>query len=72
MGNLVMAKKKKKEKDPPGGFKARHTGHIENEIGYAKKRKKEVEARDHIIGEGYAERQIAESLRLAGKINTEI
>lgn len=27
---------------------------------------------DRIIGEGYAERQIAESLRLAGKINTEL
>lgn len=25
-----------------------------------------------IIGEGYAERQIADSLRLAGKINTEL
>lgn len=27
---------------------------------------------DRIIGEGYAERQIAESLRLAGKVKTEL
>lgn len=27
---------------------------------------------DRIVGEGYAERQIAESLRLAGKVKTEL
>ena len=33
---------------------------------------REVEARDNIIAIGYAERQIADSLRIAGKVNTEL
>ena len=34
--------------------------------------KRATEKNDRIIAEGYAERQIADSLRIAGKVNTEL
>ena len=34
--------------------------------------KRRAAKNDRIIGEGYAERQIAQSLRLAGKVRTEL
>lgn len=54
------------------GYRSDSTGHISNEYGYAEKRRREVEARDHIIAIGYAERQIANTLKQVEKINTEI
>lgn len=35
-------------------------------------RRKEVEARDTIIGEGYAERQIEQTLKMVGRVNTKL
>lgn len=58
--------------DETSGYRANGSGYIYNEVGYVKKRKEEVEARDNIIAIGYAERQIADSLRIAGKVNTEL
>ena len=54
------------------GYRSNSNGYIWNEEMYAKHRKEEVEARDNIVAIGYAERQIADSLRLAGKVNTEL
>ena len=47
-------------------------GYIRDVEAYARRRRKEVEARDHIIGEGYAERQIADTLSKVEKIKTEL
>ena len=58
--------------DKSDGFRADWTGFIQNEVGYANKRRREVEARDHIIAIGYAERQIADTLKLVEKIKTEL
>ena len=58
--------------DKTSGFRANHTGLIQRENEYAQRRKEEVEARDNIVAEGYAERQIADSLKKAGKIKTEL
>ena len=65
-----MAGKSKYEKG--SGYRANAGGFIYHPIEYAEKRRKEVEARDHIIAEGYAERQMAETLKQAGKIKTEL
>ena len=53
-------------------FRADWTGFIHNEVGYVEKRKREVEERDHIIAIGYAERQIADTLKMVEKIKTEL
>lgn len=63
---------KRKVKRRTAGFRANATGNIWNEYAYVAERKAEVEARDTIIAEGYADRQIARSLELAGKVNTEL
>ncbi len=60
------------KKDKTSGHRADSNGYIHNEYGYAERRRKEVEERDHIIAIGYAERQIADTLKKAGKINTEL
>ena len=54
------------------GYRSNSNGYIWSEETYAKHRKEEVEARDTIVAIGYAERQIADSLRIAGKVNTEL
>ena len=70
-----------------GSPECRHTLHRQTQKAYEeshprrnseryKKMRIETERKakkhDSIIGEGYAERQIADSLRLAGRINTEL
>lgn len=44
----------------------------QQELIIRKRQEKKVKENDHIIAEGYAERQIAKSLELAGKVNTEL
>lgn len=61
-----------KRYDKSDGFRADWTGFIHNEVGYAEKRRREVEERDHIIAIGYAERQIADTLKMVEKIKTEL
>ena len=65
-----MAGKSKYEK--ASGFRAKTSGYIYSEEAYAERRRQEVEARDHIIAEGYAERQIAKTLSKVEKIKTEL
>lgn len=45
---------------------------IRHEEAYARRRREEVEARDNIVAEGYAERQIADTLSKVEKIKTEL
>lgn len=61
-----------KRYDKSDGFRADWTGLIHCEVGYAEKRRREVEERDHIIAIGYAERQIADTLKMVEKIKTEL
>ena len=63
---------KRKSKRGTTSFRANSNGYIHNEFGYARERQQEVEERDTIIAIGYAERQVQDSLRLAGKVNTEL
>lgn len=65
-----MTKRSRKRKT--SGYRANSNGYIHNEFDYARERQQEVEERDTIIAIGYAERQIQDSLRLAGKVNTEL
>ena len=58
--------------DKSSGHRADSSGYIHNEVGYAQKRRKEVEGRDHIIAIGDAERQIADTLSKVEKIKTEL
>ena len=51
---------------------ANSNGYIRDEEAYARERKAEVEARDNIVAISYAERQIADSLKKAGKVKTEL
>lgn len=63
---------KRSSKRKTSVFRANSNGYIYNEFDYARERQQEVEERDTIIAIGYAERQMQDSLRLAGKVKTEL
>lgn len=44
----------------------------QQELRIKKETEERVKTNDHIIAEGYAERQKAKTLELAGKVNTEL
>ena len=49
-----------------------HYNVYQQELLIRQRTRERVEANDHIVAEGYAERQKAKSLELAGKVDTEL